>query len=235
MTYLGLKKRIVNAYDIYILLDYKDKEAVYRWEEIELRLLLWLNIKFGKIKGELQNFVEDRQNIHTASVNQQTSATLEQLFAVVVPEGQRTFAEINAEWIRLRCSDYMVLTDVRSWASKSMISTEDDWLYRRTLQHLWAKIKTYSVEVRDELVKRLYEECRDALGMCAQGHIARLTNVLVGFDAAFKAPVSLQDRMADIARQESTEEEKRAAATLVLAAFRVPEPEWGAWLDTFSA
>ena len=84
-------------------------------------------------------------------------------------------------------------------------------------------------------MKRLYEECRDALGMCAQGHIARLTNVLVGFDAAFKAPVSLQDRMADIARQEITEEEKRAAATLVLAEYKVAEPEQAAWLEAFSA
>jgi hypothetical protein len=116
-----------------------------------------------------------------------------------------------------------------------MISTEEDWLYRRTLQHLWAKIKGYNDEVQDELVKRLYEECRDALGMCAQGHIARLTNVLVGFDAAFKAPVSLQDRMADIARQESTEEEKRAAATLVLVEYKVAEAERGAWLEAFSA
>ena len=73
----------------------------------------------------------------------------------------------------------------------------------------------------------------DAKYMCAQGHIARLTNVLVGFDEAFKQPVSLGDRMADISRMDITEEEKRMAGILVLQEFAVPLAEQGAWLDAF--
>jgi hypothetical protein len=232
MPYKGISWRIRNAYDIFVMLDNGSRRD--RWGDIEARLKLWLKRKFGKIKSELQTFVEDRQNIHTQIANTQTDTTLKQLFAVVVSEDQRTFKEVSAEWGRLGCSDEMVLADVRVWAGKSMITTEDDWLYRRTLQHLWAKIKGFPTDVRDELAKRLYEECRDALGMCAQGHIARLTNVLVGFDDAFKAPVSLQDRMAEIARQESTEEEKRAAAATILNDFRVAVSERAAWLEALS-
>jgi hypothetical protein len=88
--------------------------------------------------------------------------------------------------------------------------------------------------MRDELVKRLYEECRDAVGLCAQGHVARLANVLVGFDDAFKGAVSLQDRMAEISRQTATGDDKRAAAALVLNEFNVADTDRAAWLNAFS-
>jgi hypothetical protein len=152
-------------------------------------------------------------------------------------------AEIEKEWLRLKCGidpDYLIsrrfidftLYDIRSWASKSLIIVKDDWLYRRALQHLWAKIKSYPSEIRDELIKRLYEECRDADGMCAQGHVARLANVLVGFDEAVKGEVSLQDRMAELSRLEVSDFEKVTAAMNTLKEFKVTDvEEIRAWLE----
>ena len=114
-----------------------------------------------------------------------------------------------------------------------MITKENDYLYRTLLQHLWARIKTTAVEIRDEVVRRLYEECHESLSMCAQGHIGRLANVLVGFDETIRPPVSLQDRMAEISRMDRTEAEKRAEAAIVLNDFDVPVEERSAWLDAF--
>jgi len=247
-SYSVVLMRIQKGHDVY----YTPKEGKAQiWDHINGCLEIWLRTLTGKIKGDLQAFVEDRQNIHTGPINAQTDATLKLLFAVPVPVGQKTMAEIEMEWWRLKCGTNMVvdcvddrvsstfmqmfrtLADVRSWASKAWIVVKDDWLYRRALQHLWAKIKSYPMETRDELIKRLYEECHDAEGMCAQGHVARLANVLVGFDGDFKGAVSLQDRMADISRLEITEEEKRVAATLVLDEFKVPATQREAWLDAF--
>lgn len=238
LTYEVVLKRIQKGHDIY----YSSADGTQLiWDLFNDRLETWLNIETGRIKGDLQAFVEDRQNIHTAPINTQTDTTLKLLFAVPVPAGQKTMAEIEKEWWRLKCGSNMViypgnaslpfhemfrtLTDVRSWASKSLIVVQDDWLYRKTLQHLWVKIKNFPTESRDELIKRLYEECHEAEGMCAQGHIARLANVLVGFDAAVKGYVSLQDRMAEVSRLEVSDLEKLTAASNVLKEFNVTDAE----------
>jgi len=236
-TFASIQKRIADGADIYAVCYVGNKRMLYSWDLIDSRVERILAIATGHVKGELQGFAEDKQNIHTAPINAQTDATLKLLFAVSVPMGQKTLSEIETNWRRLKCTKRRILdhtlSDLRIWAGKSWIVSQDDWLYRRALQHLWAKIKSFPEETRDELMKRLYEECHDAKGMCAQGHIARLANVLVGFDAAFKGEVSLQDRMADISRLEVTEAEKRAAATLVLEEFKVPTAEWAAWTEAF--
>lgn len=228
ITYNKILWRIQRGKDAFYMHD----GARYMWAPINARLKAWLKIATGKIKGELQQFVEDVQNIHTRPISVQTNATLQLLMATPVPENQKTVAEIQREWQHRGFGDD-ILSDIRTWGSKAWIVEDGDYLYRRTLQHLWAKIKEYPVETRGELVKRLYEECRDAVGLCAQGHVARLANVLVGFDAAIKGEVSLQDRMAEISRQTTTENEKRVAAILVLNDFNVADHDRAAWLDAF--
>jgi len=191
---------------------------------------------------KLAAFVKDKQNVHTRIISKQMNDTMNILFTTPVPAEQKTFIEIRAAWERLnlgatldgrKLTRAVVLTDVQEWGNKSLICKEGDYLYRRLLQHLWARIKTFDTEQSDELVRRLFEECFDALRMCTQGHLSRLTNVLVGFDTNVRGGVSLQDKMAEIARQETTEEEKRAAALVVLNEYVVPEGEHSAWLDAF--
>ena len=75
------------------------------------------------------------------------------------------------------------------------------------------------------------------MGMCCEGHISRLCNVLVGFDDAFQPPVALgelmQQKMAAIAGLDVSEEEKRRQATQWFTEHGVPEAERVAWLDAF--
>ena len=73
--------------------------------------------------------------------------------------------------------------------------------------------------------------------MCCDGHMSRLCNILVGFDDAFKPPVStrevLQNRMSAIAALELETEEKIKQATDVLNELKIPEDQRGAWLEAF--
>ena len=232
VTYTKIMWRIQYGKDAF----HMHEGARYMWAPINARLKAWLKIATGKIKGELQQFVEDAQNIHTTPITGWTNVTLKLLMATPVPEGQKTMAEIQREWRGLSFVVSVtgsVVSDMREWGAKAWVVEDGDYLYRRTLQHLWAKIKGYPTEVRCELVKRLYEECRDAVGLCAQGHVARLANVLVGFDDAFKGEVSLQDRMAEISRQTTAGDEKRAAAAVILNDFNVADSDRAAWLDAF--
>lgn len=130
-----------------------------------------------------------------------------------------------------------VANDVNKWFNTKTCRAENDNLYRHLLRGLVAMINRTDSETRPELYKRLWEECREATGMCCEGHITRLCNVMVGFDEAFQPPVALgdlmQNKMSAIAGMDIPEEEKRRQANAWFVEHAVPEEERTAWLEAF--
>jgi hypothetical protein len=92
-------------------------------------------------------------------------------------------------------------------------------------------------ERRSELYRRAWEECHESVGMCCEGHISRLCNVLVGFDEDFQPPVPfgeiLQSKMAVIAGMDVSDEEKRKLANAFFDEHKTPQEERTAWLEAF--
>jgi len=243
VTFETLYARVENSMDVHYVIPGKLGER-HTWSRIDSRLFDFLDNLSMASQGALARFVKDNQNIHTSVVTAQTNTATAVILETPLPVGQKTLSEIYSAWERLGFGDEKTITygppkrvdvweDMKTWGNKSMITTENDYLYRKLLQHLWARIKTTAVEIRDEVIRRLYEECHESLSMCAQGHIGRLANVLVGFDEKIRPPVSLQDKMAEISRLNRTEAEKRAEAAIVLNDFDVPAEERSAWLDAF--
>lgn len=184
-----------------------------------------------KPKPELQQFAEDSQNVHRKAVTDQTNDHTEKLLAVTVPSEQNTLKEIRGLFGKSR----KVMTDVEHWYALTMCRKEADCLYKRTLDGLWALIKTS--EHKEELCKRLKEELTDAVGLCCEGHLSRLCNVLAGFHDAFSTVVSkgeiLQQKMSAIAALDVTIRTKKMRARAVLAELDIPKEEHAAWLDAF--
>jgi hypothetical protein len=92
-------------------------------------------------------------------------------------------------------------------------------------------------ETKQELYQRVFEECFESIGLCCDGHISRLCNVLVGFDETFVSDVPfgeiLQNKMAAIAALDIDTSEKVRQATEFFNEFAVPETERSAWLEAF--
>ena len=88
-----------------------------------------------------------------------------------------------------------------------------------------------------ELLKRLWEECYESVGMCAQGHLSRLANVMVGYDESIRPSVSnreeFQTQMAEIAKKEDILENKIKEATLLMDTINMPQDERESWLEAF--
>jgi xanthine/CO dehydrogenase XdhC/CoxF family maturation factor len=127
------------------------------------------------------------------------------------------------------------MADVEHWYALTLCRKEADCLYKRTLDGLWAMIK--ASEHKEELCKRLKEELTESVGMCCEGHLSRLCNVLVGFDDAFTTVISkgelLQKKMSEIAALEVTTRTKKMRAKAVLKELAIPVAEHSAWLDAF--
>jgi hypothetical protein len=114
---------------------------------------------------------------------------------------------------------------------------EGDRLFRKCLRALWYSMKRFPDVVRRDLENTLFEECESGVAMCTQGHMARLSNVLVGYDDAYKPQVStgevLQQKMAAISQMDVHESEQRRMAGEVLRELNVPQEQHDAWLEAF--
>ena len=188
----------------------------------------------------LAGIAGDRQNIHTAVISTQTNQGLKVLFEQVVPPDQATLFEIVTAWRELKVAEVpeiqSVLQDMAEWYTRSMCRAEGDFLYMRVLDHLWSLI--LHSEENTELVKRLYQECFEAQGMCCDGHINRLVNVMVGFHDAFNPPLSpkeiLQNKMSAIAMRDGSLDDKIKEAMEVFEEVKLPEEERQVWLDSLA-
>lgn len=185
----------------------------------------------------------DPQNVHTTAVSQQTNKGLEKLLEASKDDramrGPEWFA---SKWLIRAYGNWNVVqrtvNDMKHWYATASCKTANDYLYRRTLDGLYIVIqRVKDPESRMELYKRTFEECFESVGMCCEGHISRLCNVMVGFDDAFAPPVPfgeiLQNKMAAIAAMEIDTEEKVKQATSFFNEFAVPEAERLAWIEAF--
>jgi hypothetical protein len=191
----------------------------------------------------LAALARDAQNVHTAVVTNQTNKSLEKLLEASKTEKHMRSPEwFASRWLLRGYGNWnithRVVNDMLLWYNQAYCKTANDYLYRRTLDGLYLTIaKIKDVEARTELYKRAFEECHESVGMCCEGHISRLCNVLVGFDETFAPPVPfgeiLQNKMAAIAALEVETEEKVRQATAFFNEFAVPEPDRAAWLEAF--
>ena len=220
----------------------------------DVRYLLWSMVEIWALTykpvAELKDIVENQQSVHTIIVLKATNEGIGILGCVHVDSDQKTLAEISAAWLTLTMyelgldkEEYVVprikyiIQDMTEWGKKSTVMHKSENVYRKVLRGLWAKIKRADKGLYKELVKRLWEECSEARGLCADGHVGRLVNVLVGFDEEFKTSISpkeyFQNNMSLIANSTAPLSFKVEQATKLMEELGMPEEERAVWLDAF--
>lgn len=202
-----------------------------------------LRLPAGFAPAGLAALARDVQNVHTRVVVEQTNKGLEKLLQTSSAGKQMRSPEwLAAKWLVRSYGTWnlvsQIVNDMQHWYAQAHCKERNDWLYRKTLDGLYLTLQQIKdVETRGELYKRVFEECYESVGMCCEGHISRMCNVLVGFDETFAPPVPfgeiLQSKMAAIANLELETSEKIKQATEFFNEFAVPEAERSAWLEAF--
>ena len=182
----------------------------------------------------LAALARDSQNVHTGPVNKQTMEGLEMFTKVEVSDKPNTLTELAEAWADKHWKSLdSTLADIRKWYRTKFCLAPGDNMYRRALDGLWALIKTSPHRI--ELTERLWEECCEARDKCCGGHLARLCNVMCGFDDAFKPPVPvgelLQQRISAIAEKEMDIHLKVGEAWLVFEELAIPMNDRMPWLE----
>jgi hypothetical protein len=127
----------------------------------------------------LAAIAQDRQNVHTEQVVAKIKKMVEIILKIPVP----------AEYVGLKTSGEIILecnlSKRSAWQMMAKYCQDEDiydlgqGIYGKVLNSVWQYIKA-SPDAAD-LKKILASEMEDNVGMCAQGNLSRLCNILSGY------------------------------------------------------
>ena len=182
----------------------------------------------------LRAFAADHQSVHRSSVQTTTEKAVNILIKRPLQEGQETLPEIVADLAnpaRIKISlpgtrERMIAEVTHDYFETEAFSI----MYGRVLDHVWAYIRGH--KDRFELFIRLGQEIAEGVGQCSNGKMARLVNVLQGFDetlAVDPPKEAFQNKIALL--QHAPLADREAAARLLFTDYNIPVAEQAAWLE----
>ena len=182
----------------------------------------------------LRAFATDRQSVHRSSVQNATHKSVVALLARALPEGMEALYEIVTVFqhpAAIRWSDADSREIAITELTNDYFNTEAFSIrYGDVVDRVWAFIREH--EHRATLQTRLAQEVCEGYRMCSNGKMARLVNVLQGFDETLdtEAPKEVfQARIALLMKQPQPTRE--AAARALFTEFNIPEEEHDVWLE----
>jgi hypothetical protein len=136
------------------------------------------------VRRELRNFATDRQNVHRTETVKQTVDIIERVLTIPVPTKYRwnmeTCSKTPGEVIgQCALSVAASRTMMDKYTSDATIYEMGAGIYGRVLDCVWQFIK--SSPDKNDLCKIMKTEMEDNIGMCEQGNLTRLANVLAGY------------------------------------------------------
>lgn len=188
---------------------------------------------------QLARLANDNQNVHTTLIVDQTKKNVAEILKISVPEEYRwNTTKLSQTYIQIivlcQPSPKSVWQFSSMYCSDATIYDMEPGIFGKVVDGVWQYIRNAPDEHKLDLRKILRTELRDNIGMCAQGNLSRICNVLQGYMEGIgqKEPVStiLGREFPKLMEIENVvEREARGAA--ILRENQVPEAEWESWLD----
>jgi hypothetical protein len=146
--------------------------------------------------GELAQFASDPQNVHTTETIKKVKEIIEKVLKVPVPTEYKwniTECSKTPGEIILECK----LSPKATWQMSAMYCADSEiyemgkGIYGRVLDCVWQFI--LNSEHKADLCRILKSELQDNIGMCAQGNLSRLANILAGYMDGVKSQESISE------------------------------------------
>ena len=189
----------------------------------------------------LARIANDNQNVHTQLVVEQTKKNVAEILKIPVPEDfkwQSKKLSMTYKTIIMFCH----LSPKSAWQFSSMYCSDatiydlEPGIFGKVVDGVWQFIS--KSPDKQDLKKILTSELRDNIGMCAQGNLSRICNVLQGYLEGIGQKEALNTilgrEFAKLMEVES-EIERLNQGKLVLFNNNVPEDQWEPWLEPLRA
>jgi len=182
-------------------------------------------------------FARDKQNVHTTAAVKQIKHNINVIRGIFVPEEYRwnpkatskTFKEIVYECDLSPKGNWQFAS---YYCNNATIYDLEPGIFGIMTDGVWQFIRDSPDKTC--LVKILKTELEDNIGMCAQGNLSRICNVLSGYLEGIGQRESLYEvlgrefsKLFEIAR----EGDRFREGERILRENNVPEAEWETWLD----
>jgi hypothetical protein len=179
-------------------------------------------------------FAVDPQNVHRSSVQTTTEKSVRTLMSRPVPAEQETLPEIVADLSdpkKIKITTPGVLERIIAEVTHDYFETEAfSTMYGAVLDRVWAYIRGH--KDRFELFIRLGQEIAEGIGQCSNGKMARLINVLQGFDDTLMVDHGkevFQNKISMLIH--APLQDREAAARALFVEYHIPEVEQANWLE----
>ena len=188
-------------------------------------------------RGELAAFAADNQNVHTVQSVTLTTAVVKRVLKVAVPAGygwnnsevSKTPGEIIAGCKLGQKAAMQMLT---LYCAADTIYELGAGIYGRVLDGVWQYVSESPDKA--DLCRILKSELTDNVGMCMQGNLTRLCNVLAGYLEGIGSQECPADRLGrELPKLMEIDDVTHRIETArgVLRDTGLPETEWAPWLE----
>lgn len=224
-----VREENVNPEDRVLLLQQLHVIHVHEWEVLER------TIAVRQPEGELAKFARDNQNVHTTRIVDMTKHVISTILNMDRPDGFKNKNPSKSIFahIIMTCpfTERAVLQFSQKYWQREDIYNMGTGIYNRVVDAVWYYITQSSH--KDDLAKIFADEIDSSVGMCAQGNLSRLCNVLSGYldgvgDMRSTAEI-LGDEFAAISREDNVHH-RIALAIGVLTRNNIPKQEWITWI-----
>lgn len=188
-------------------------------------------------RRELEDFARDNQNVHTSVAVRQTTDMVERILKISVPPEYR--------WNMSECSKtpgeiivHCRLTPKGAWQMQAKYCQDEEiyelgkGIYGKVLDGVWQYIKNSAD--KEDLYKVLKQEMEDNIGMCAQGNLTRLCNILSGYMEGIgvqESPAEILGRKLPLLMDIDDRVERLKQAFNLLIELKIPENQWVIWVE----
>jgi hypothetical protein len=191
-----------------------------------------------QLLGRLSN---DAQNVHTTIIVNYTTESVNAILNIERPDEYKKMHPIKDIFCEIILECPFTINSLLQFTNRylSVIYDDDIYglgpeIYQRVTDAIWYYIK--QSPHKEDLCKRFAEELRDSVGMCAQGNLSRLCNVLGGYLDTIKEQKSINeiigDKLSAISKNTTLSEFRRLQmAKQAFEEVRLPKEQWRVWLE----
>lgn len=187
----------------------------------------------------LARFTADPQNVHTTVMVRQTKEIVAKVREIAVPTEyqwnmditSRTPGEIIAD---CKLTIHAACQMLTQYSHKTSVYDIEEGIYGKVLDSVWQFIKNSTD--KEDLCRILKQEMEDNIGMCAQGNLTRLCNILAGYLDGVAPPESVSEKMGRLLPPLMEIEdplERVYQAFKIMKDNNVPFEEWDNWASGF--
>lgn len=208
-----------------------------RRREAELALMEQMRVQREINRGELAIFAADNQNVHTTQTVNFTKQIVQRLLKISVPN--------EYKWNLNECSktpgDIIMSCKLSLKAAWQMtakycqdetIYDLEKGIYGKVLDSVWQYILSSPDKV--DLCRCLKQEMEDNIGMCAQGNLSRLCNILSGYMegiGAQESPAEILGRKLPLLMEVEDETTRLRMAFELFVELSIPADQWLSWAE----